>query len=201
MHEQLLVERGCGADPAWSGRATPSERSEAVAVTPEARLSALFDAHHRRLYRLGLRMLGGVEDAHDLVQETFLRAARALGRVPEAESAAEAWLVRVAVNVCRDLQRRRSVRRASAADLPPQVAAPDEEGPRLARWAVRAALAALPARRRSIVVLHELEGLSTAEIARLLGATPVTVRWHLAMGRRELARRLAGAGAPLEGRP
>ena len=173
----------------------------AAPLSGTARLAALFDLHHRRLYRLGLRMLGSAEDAQDLVQETFLRAARALSRVPDGENAAEAWLVRVAVNVCRDRQRRRGVRQARAAELPQQLPAPDEEAPRLARWTVHAALAQLPARRRSILVMHELEGLSTQEIGRLLGASPVTVRWHLAVGRRELARRLAGTGLAMEESP
>jgi RNA polymerase sigma-70 factor (ECF subfamily) len=155
-----------------------------------ARLGALFDTHHRRLHRLGLRLLGDAEEARDLVQETFLRAARALAQVPVEEPAAEAWLVRVAVNLCRDRHRRRRVRRAHAAAMPREVAAGDEEGARLARWAVRAALLALPPRRRAIVVLHEIEGRSAAEIAALLGSRAVTVRWHLAMARRELARRL-----------
>jgi RNA polymerase sigma factor (sigma-70 family) len=204
-----MVERICMAEGTCTveGTRTREEAPEAVGLplaaplSGAARLAALFDLHHRRLYRLGLRMLGSAEDAHDLVQETFLRAARALSRVPDGESAAEAWLVRVAVNVCRDRQRRRGVRQARAAELPQQLPAPDEEAPRLARWTVHAALAQLPARRRSILVMYELEGLSTLEISRLLGASPVTVRWHLAVGRRELARRLAGAGLPVEESP
>lgn len=156
----------------------------------------LFDAHHRRLHRLGLRLLGDAEDARDLVQETFLRAARALAQVPDEEPAAEAWLVRVAVNVCRDRHRRQVVRRAHAAAMPREVASGNEESAQLARWTVQAALLALPERRRAIVVLHELEGRSTAEIAKLLGSRPVTVRWHLAMARRELARHLLPATAP-----
>jgi len=192
-----MVEETCSGDGARVDDGLPL----AAPLSGPARLAALFDLHHRRLYRLGLRMLGSAEDAQDLVQETFLRAARALARVPDGESAAEAWLVRVAVNVCRDRQRRRGVRQARAAELPQQLPAPDEEAPRLARWTVHAALAQLPARRRSILVMHELEGLSTREIGRLLGASPVTVRWHLAVGRRELARRLGEAGLPVEESP
>jgi len=154
------------------------------------RLGLLFDAHHRRLHRLGLRLLGDVDEARDLVQETFLRAAGALARVPAEEPAAEAWLVRVAVNLCRDRHRRRAVRRAHAAPMPREVAASDDEAARLARWTVRAALLALPPRRRAIVVLHEIEGRSAAEIAVLLGTRAVTVRWHLSRARRELAKAL-----------
>jgi RNA polymerase sigma factor (sigma-70 family) len=50
------------------------------------------------------------------------------------------------------------------------------------------ALDALPPRRRAVVVLHELEELDAKDIAKLLGITTVTVRWHLSRGRRELTR-------------
>jgi RNA polymerase sigma-70 factor (ECF subfamily) len=157
-------------------------------ANPEERLAMLFDAHHRRLHRLGLRLLCDVEDARDLVQETFLRAARAIARVPDDEPGAEAWLVRVAVNVCRDGFRKKALRRAHAGPMPPDVAAADDEPSRVAAWIVRAALVALPPRRRAVVVLHELEGRTAAEVAALLGMQSVTVRWHLTMARRELAR-------------
>ena len=58
------------------------------------------------------------------------------------------------------------------------------------RQAVAAALARLPARRRAVVVLHELEERDVPEIARLLGLARPTVRWHLAAARRELRRLL-----------
>jgi RNA polymerase sigma-70 factor, ECF subfamily len=164
------------------------------------RLGALFDTHHRRLHRLGLRLLGDAEDARDLVQETFLRAARALRSVPAEEPGAEAWLVRVAVNLCRDRYRRRAIRQSHAAPMPREVAGGDEEGPLLARRAIEAALLALPPRRRAVIVLHELEGRPAAEVAALLGLRPVTVRWHLALARRELARQLLG-NAGSEERP
>ena len=50
-----------------------------------------------------------------------------------------------------------------------------------------------PGRRRAVVVLHELEGAPPARIARLLGLRPATVRWHLSVGRKELARLLLAA--------
>jgi RNA polymerase sigma-70 factor (ECF subfamily) len=58
----------------------------------------------------------------------------------------------------------------------------------VARVAVQKALAQLSPRRRAVVVLHELDGRTAAEIARLLGLTPVTVRWHLHAARRDLKR-------------
>lgn len=155
------------------------------------RLAALFDAHHERLYRLALRMISDPEEARELVQEAFLRVARRPRSLPADEAAGEAWLVRIVVNLCRDRRRRRKVRDGARAELPSSAAAPSAEAASVARLSVAAALSDLPARRRAVVVLAELEGRTSAEIAELLGISRVTVRWHLAAGRKELARKLA----------
>ncbi|MEO8505634.1 MAG: RNA polymerase sigma factor [Acidobacteriota bacterium] len=155
------------------------------------RLEDLFDAHHARLFRLARRMLRDVQESQDAVQETFLRAARNLERLPPGEEGAEAWLVRVLVNFCRDRYRRQKVRGFSAELSGDEVATgsrPDDAV--VAKRTVQVALAALPPRRRAVVVLHELEGRDTREIAELLGLAQVTVRWHLAAGRAQLAKLL-----------
>src|SRR5258708_20965223 len=56
------------------------------------RLGALFDAHHDRLYRLARRLAPGVDDALDLVQETFLKAVRSPSSFPSGGVDEEAWL-------------------------------------------------------------------------------------------------------------
>ena len=61
-----------------------------------------------------------------------------------------------------------------------------------AHEAVHAALARLPARRRAVVVLRELEERDTADVAALLGMRAVTVRWHLSQGRKQLRSLLDG---------
>lgn len=163
---------------------------------PLERLAGLFEAHHERLFRLALRLLGEREEARDLVQESFLRAARSASSVPENEREAEAWLVRVAVNLCRDRFRRRAVRGDVATEIPDRAdPASGPEARAVARRTVSAALAHLSPRRRAVVVLHELEELPVADIAQLLGIGRVTVRWHLAAGRRALAQLLVSAGA------
>ena len=154
------------------------------------RLAALFDAHHRRLYSLACRMCRSREDARDCVQETFLRAARHPQSVPNGGSAEEAWLVRVLINICRDGWRRQAVRDRSPLEPPPDVV--DHESAVIARALVRAALERLPPRRRAILILHELEGTGIAEISQMLGVAPVTVRWHLSRGRRQMAAILKG---------
>lgn len=171
---------------------TIEQAGPAAAVEDDGRrLAAAFDAHHRRLFLLALRLLFDREEAKDALQETFLRAARAGRGLPRPtdEAEAEAWLVRVLVNVCRDRRRRAQVRARFVPDPPP--AAPDPAERAAAKQAVAAALARLPARRRAVVVLHELEERDVPEIARLLGLARPTVRWHLAAARRELRRLLA----------
>jgi RNA polymerase sigma-70 factor (ECF subfamily) len=70
---------------------------------------------------------------------------------------------------------------------------PTAEGAAVARATVRKALLRLPARRRAVIVLRELEGLDTGEVARTLGMSRVTVRWHLHAARKDL-RRILGVG-------
>jgi len=61
------------------------------------RLAVLFDAHYDRLCRLARRLTVSKDDALDLVQETFLKAARSLKSIPADSAEEEAWLVRVLV--------------------------------------------------------------------------------------------------------
>jgi RNA polymerase sigma-70 factor (ECF subfamily) len=161
---------------------------------PAARLGGLFDAHHQRLYRLARRLAATSEDARDLVQETFLRAARSPGSIPDELSGQEAWLVRVLVNISRDRWRRTAVHRQGVLTgrIAPEPDISNPEPALVARSLVQHALALLAPRRRAILVMYELEGTSIPAIARLLGVAPVTVRWHLSMGRREMARALKG---------
>jgi RNA polymerase sigma factor (sigma-70 family) len=78
-----------------------------------ARIGALFDRHHQRLFKLARRLSRSSEDARDLVQETFLRAARSPRSIPAGATHEEAWLVRVLINICRDGWRQQAVRAGS----------------------------------------------------------------------------------------
>jgi len=160
---------------------------------PAERLAAMFDAHHQRLFRLARRLTPGAEEARDLVQETFLRAARAHQSIPHGNE--EAWLVRVLVNVRRDEWRRASTKKR----IDPEGAAhahraegSDQETAFIAKTTVWRALERLPPRRRAVIVMYELEGQTIPAIAKLLGVNAVTIRWHLSRGRRELAAVIAG---------
>lgn len=170
-----------------TGEITVALPDHGTGVLPN-RLGALFDAHHQRLYRLARRMSRNADDARDLVQDTFLRAARSPQSIPVGQGE-EAWLVRVLVNLCRDRWRQQATRQRldALSGPPPQVAVPNPEAALVARSVVQRALAELAPRRRAVVVMHELEGMSVEAIARTLGVAAVTVRWHLSRGRLQLA--------------
>jgi RNA polymerase sigma-70 factor (ECF subfamily) len=166
----------------------------AVEQPPEdvaARVGALFDLHHQRLFRLARRLSRSSEDARDLVQETFLRAARSPGSIPQGATHEEAWLVRVLINICRDRWRQNAVRtRARLNGNVRAEAAYNPEPHLIAQSLVRQALESLPPRRRAILLMYEVEGTPIPSIAKLLGISAVTVRWHLSIGRREMAKSL-----------
>ncbi len=159
-----------------------------------ARLETLFDNHHQRLYRLARRMSGDREEAKDLVQHTFLRAARRVAAIPDREPGAEAWLVRILVNLCRDRKRRLRVRALATQHVATGKTGGNPESIAVARTTVRKALAKLSPRRRVVLVLHELEDRDVKDIARLLGISRVTVRWHLAQAREQMRNIIQGPG-------
>jgi RNA polymerase sigma factor (sigma-70 family) len=160
-------------------KAEPTDRTE--------RLAALYDAHEDRLYRLARRLVSSAEDARDLLQETFLRAAKSAKSIPSGLPSEEAWLVRILINIRRDQWRKADVRRRYASlETNPTISDSNLESALIAKQAVWRALDVLPPRRRAIVVLYELEGERVPAIARLLGVSAITVRWHLSVGRRQL---------------
>ena len=75
-----------------------------------ARVGGLFDDHHQRLFRLARRLSRSVDDARDLVQETFLRAARSPGSIPSAPRTKKPGWSACSINICRDRWRQSAVR-------------------------------------------------------------------------------------------
>jgi RNA polymerase sigma-70 factor (ECF subfamily) len=154
-----------------------------------------------RLYPTVLRLTGSAEDAHDLLQETFLRAYRKLSLF-QGESSFYTWVYRIAVNLAlSDRRRRKSARPAvdlsgretfDPADDPAQTdpAGPLERAERDAR--VQDALSTLAPDHRAVVVLKDLDGLRYEEIAELLNIPVGTVRSRLHRARNELRLLLHG---------
>jgi RNA polymerase sigma-70 factor (ECF subfamily) len=170
----------------------PEDRSELAARPLEAfkagdlaAFELLMRQHERQVLVTALRLLGRLEDAQDASQEVFLRLYRNLSKV-EASGNLSGWLYRVTVNVCHDVGRKRPVSAPAedAAGLPspgadPQRAAIATER----RHALELSLRMLSQKERAVMVLRDLEGLSTEEVARALGTSEATVRSQVSKAR------------------
>jgi RNA polymerase sigma-70 factor (ECF subfamily) len=152
----------------------------------------LYEEHRDRVARLAYRLLGGHFDLEDVVQEVFVQAYRSL---PEfrGQSKFGTWLHRVTVNVA--LMHRRAARsRPVFTEAAPddRVAAihdplPDEDVERRDRLRAFARLLdRLADKKRVVFILHDLEGVAPADIARIVGAPVLTVRTRLFYARREI---------------
>lgn len=147
---------------------------------------AVYRANAARLGRLARMLLRDPEEAQEVVQEVFLKVARAIERL-ERPRAWEGWLTRLTINACRDRHRSgwwRFWRKWSehpegleVADLRPT---PDREaaGAEL-RDRVAIVFHRLPARQREVFALRHFEGWSTALIAQSLGLSTGSVKTHL----------------------
>jgi RNA polymerase sigma-70 factor (ECF subfamily) len=161
------------------------------------RAEELFTEHSRRIYAYCLRQLGSPEEAEDALQATYLNACRSLlsGFEPEV---AQAWLFKVAHNVCltkqRSAWRRRRVERPGGIqEIEEFIASPHDPGDEL--LGIDEALASLPEQQRRAIVLREWQGLSYREVATELGITQGAVETLIFRARRSLAAALETPGA------
>lgn len=154
--------------------------------------------HERRVFSLALRLTGSVEDAKDATQEAFIRLHRKIGQIDSGRGVGP-WLYSVAVNACRDIGRERQRSRLVAMENWASLAAADSAaGPeglyadRQREERLRAVLHRLPEKERAALLLREMEGLTTEEVARILGSSGATVRSQISMARLKLRKLLRG---------
>jgi RNA polymerase sigma-70 factor (ECF subfamily) len=184
------------AEPKTAGRAEegPGELLVRARSGDDQAFAQLVARHERRVLGLAWRLLGGGEEARDAAQEVFLRLFRHLHKV-DPDRPLAAWLYRVTVNVCRDASRRN--RRfetqplEEAEEVAPAVAAEDPAHRALVREEHRIlarGLSTLGEKERAALVLRDVEGLSSAEVAEILDSSPATVRSQISHARLKLAR-------------
>ncbi|MEZ4444330.1 MAG: sigma-70 family RNA polymerase sigma factor [Polyangiaceae bacterium] len=171
----------------------PDELVQRAQAGDEAAFAELFRKHRSVVAAIAYRMLGPSADIEDVVQEVFLQVHRSL---PDFRNQAKftTWLHRVAVNVVLMTRRRAKSRptythedaaRHEAYDGP----APDQHLARSRRLeAFHGLLEKLSDKKRTVFVLHELEGMAPAEIAKVVDCPVLTVRTRLFYARRELAQ-------------
>ena len=153
-------------------------------------------ATEQRVVSIAWRMLGNSDDARDAAQEVYLRVFKYLARFRAGEDF-RGWLYRITINVCHDLARRKrsmTTTPLSEVDFCAEHAAVEDTGTDLETRTlhqqqlalVRRALHVLSAKERAALVLRDLEGLSTEEVARALGSRPVTVRSQVSSARAKI---------------
>ena len=187
-----------GQPPAPSLPSAPQQLNPAARISDEERelvslarngdergFAGLVRLHQRRAYIVARSIVMTHEDAEDAVQEGFLRAYQALDRFDPAQ-AFGAWLNRIVANAALDLARRRKVRNAEeiSESIPSAFRDPAESGE--LRERLEAALAKLPDRARSVIVLHDIEGFTHAEIGEMLSIPGGTARSDLHHARQKL---------------
>ncbi len=162
----------------------------------------LVEHHQEVIARLVSRLLGA-DDAglDDVIQDVFVRAYYALDRF-RGQAAFRTWLTRIAVNRCRDEQRRTQRRwtltRALAQQAvirqelaPEPQAETTKDAPDVIGQHVQNAVASLPEKLRVVVTLKDLEGYSYEEVSHILQCKLGTVKSRHARAREQLRRRLA----------
>jgi len=156
----------------------------------EAAFRALYRRHTPTLHRFVLRLTGGnTAQAEDLTQETWLRAARGLGRF-RWKSAFRTWLLGIALNQYRELARRDG-RRITFVEAERE--APGEAIEPGRRMDLERALQLLPPGFRTVLLLHDVEGFTHREIGEQLGISDGTCKSRLHEARKAM-RRLLTAG-------
>ncbi|HVX46133.1 MAG TPA: sigma-70 family RNA polymerase sigma factor [Mycobacteriales bacterium] len=174
--------------------------------------TARVEPHRRELLAHCYRMLGSIQDAEDLVQETLLRAWRARDRYDEAAASLRTWLYTIATNACLTALQGRARRPlpsglggpgddpwtplVPAFDIPWLQPFPVDPDARLQqrgtlRLALIAAMQQLPPRQRAVLILRDVLAFSAAETAQVLQTSPASVNSALQRAR-------AGLGGTVE---
>jgi RNA polymerase sigma-70 factor (ECF subfamily) len=153
-------------------------------------LEQLYRTHAARLKSVAWHMLGNRQDAEDAVQETFVKAHRAVEGF-KGQSGIGTWLCRILINVCHDLRRRRGREAESGESALAEHPAPGHE-PSL-KVALETALQRIPPKHRMVFLMFEAEGMRHAEIAEVLEIPEGTSKAWLFEAKKELKRMLSEA--------
>lgn len=148
-------------------------------------LEAVYERNADMLYRLALTYLHNSSDAQDAVHDVFVKYMKKPLKSNNSEHE-RAWLIRVTINHCLDMLRRRKYRdyiqldeisetlTAESADMPTEASD------------VMESLALIPEKNKSAIILHCLEGYSVEETAKILGISVSAVKMRLSRGREAL---------------
>ena len=151
----------------------------------EEEFETAYKQHADVLYRLAFSYLKNREDAEDVVQDTFVKYFCGF-HVPISGEQERAWLIRVTINRCHDLLRKRSYRMHDSLDDAMDLAV--KEDPEVKE--LMETVWSLPETYKDVIVLHYLEGYSVEEAARILGVSSSAIKMRLKRGRESLREEL-----------
>lgn len=181
-------------EPSWDQTSDEAEQGDAGLVErarhgQHQAFGVLVKRYERKLIRVLTRLVRDPEQARDLAQETFWRVYQRLDQF-DASRRFGPWLFRVGVNLGLDWLRRHklenSVLSTNLGGAGRDRSEPPDPDPLMrAELAqeVQLVLSRLPASYRTILVLRDLEGFSTSEVAAIVGRREPTIRWRLAIAR------------------
>ena len=156
--------------------------------SPQQRLGRLVEQYQTDLLRMCYIQLHDTALAEDAVQETFIKAYKAMPAF-RGDCSEKTWLMRIAVNTCRDLLHsawfRHLDRRITPEHLPEPLVQPDEDAINLTFEVMR-----LSQKDREVILLYYYEAMTTEEIAQTLGVAKSTVSTRLEQGRQKLCQAL-----------
>lgn len=191
MTDGLRLARA--ADPRHASFASVIERAVAGDSTA---FDEIVTCYQRRVVSTAWRVLGNEEDARDAAQEVFLRLYKHLHKY-DPERDFSGWLYRVVINACWDIARKRGPGAGLSSleterelgELDTLSGSDDLEAAAILsqqRRIIAQALDTLSTREREAIVLRDLEGLSTQEVARILGTSQATVRSQISSARTKI---------------
>ena len=174
---------------------------EACQAGDDAAFRSLYRAHRSEVHRVVYRLLGPSEELEDVIQDVFLQVHRSLGNF-RGHAKFSTWLHRVAVNVTLQHIRRKKTTIKSRFDERLEERPEDQTHGKRTRnphenfetqdrlQAVYRALDQLSEKKRAVLVMHDMQGMSAKKIAKVVGAPIFTVRTRLFYARREFYKKI-----------
>ena len=196
----VSVIDGLGAGSAEGARADEAALVDAVRRGAPGSREAIYHRYKRRVFALAVRIVG-VIDAEEVAQEAFIRVFRGLPKF-RGDAALGTWIYRLAVNAALSHRARRAnapaVDHEDVASAERVVAVTPEARDLALRKQLERALALLPVGYRTVIVLHDVEGLEHEEIASILRCHVGTSKSQLHKARARLREILAADGITAE---
>ncbi len=170
-----------------------STRYDAVSLSSEQQ-SRFVSENLKRVFLLIYRIVGNVDDAQDLAQETFIKALQRQDQLKDLDKAAH-WLSRIASNTAIDFLRRSGrMSFSDIDDLPEPLSSSPAESPEQLllrserRQYLESGLNVLTERERMALLMRDVEDMPAEEVAAMLNCSKATVRSHIANGRVKLRK-------------